>query len=398
MLGCALVACGRFRFADHDGSGVADDASGADGTPDSAQRSCATDSDCALCERCAGNTCAAEPVNSIALGHRSTCFLGANNSRWCIGEDAGIGTPTNVAPFVPRRIVGEDGWTSLVLGYSDSYGLRDTSLEEWNDDAAPTIIDATPASETIEIDTFDTAITTSTGIVVYDGATIPGTWVSASAGNGFACGVQSGGTLWCWGTSNQNCLGQQLADGTVIAAPAQVGVATDWASASVGDGLGCAIKTDHTVWCWGAANYTGTNTVDTMGTPTQISADTDWTGVRVRWQHGCAFKANGVVQCWGADIYGLDLSDESMYVAVPSDAVSGVTFAQFEMGGHHFCAIPNGSTAWRCWGWNAAGQLGNGDDGDRFDYSSALPLCQQAPGRYSRAASLLPTTVMFMPI
>ena len=53
-------------------------------------------------------------------------------------------------------------------------------------------------------------------------------------------------------------------------------------------------------------------------------------------------------------------------------------FEDFEMGGHHYCATPIGGGPWSCWGWNAAGQLGNGDAVSR-DLAVALSLCTQAP-------------------
>ena len=369
-----VAGCGRLGFDDLGGAGGSS-GGGGDGGRDAAPTSCVMDSDCGLCQRCSNLMCSPEPFRTIIGGHRSTCFLGSAGRRWCIGEYAGMGSPTNVAPFLPRSLVGDDGWTTLTAGYTDAYGLRNGELVHWHQDSVPVVDNAAPPPEVIASDSNDTCIVdNTTHTVTCDGGTVAGTWLAVSAGNAFECGVQTNGGLYCWGTSYSNCLGQVVPDSTVIAAPTQVGTATDWVDVSVGDGLACAMKTDQTLWCWGASEFTGTNFVDTMGTPTQLSNDTDWTGFRVRWHHGCAFKSNGAVQCWGGDEYGLEVVAGSSSVAVPSDVVPGTGFFKFELGGHHYCAVPANSSTWQCWGWNAAGQLVNGDTTTR-GYAASLAVC-----------------------
>ena len=73
-------------------------------------------------------------------------------------------------------------------------------------------------------------------------------WVSA--GFYHTCAVKTDHTLWCWGDNS----GSRLGDGTTAASPVPVqvsGQATDWAAVSASDAHTCAVKTDHTLWCWG---------------------------------------------------------------------------------------------------------------------------------------------------
>lgn len=73
---------------------------------------------------------AAEPIADLFLGHRNMCYLGAAGSRWCAGESAGLGVDT--VTTVPRRIVGEDGWSTLFLGWNISTGIRNERLyQRW---------------------------------------------------------------------------------------------------------------------------------------------------------------------------------------------------------------------------------------------------------------------------
>jgi len=382
VLGCVVVACGRVRFADHAGSGALDDASGADATPDGPPRSCATDSDCALCEGCDGGFCAKESIDLLALGHRVSCFLSYGGSRWCIGEYAGEGAATNVAPFRPLRLACDIGWTSLALGYGRSYGAHVGDLDSWLDDAAPTVDIAGGGATVVSVDESTQCFLDAGAVTCFGGSQLAGAWLEFAAGESFFCGVRSDHTLWCYGESERNCLGQALPDNTEVAAPEQVGTDTDWMNVAVGDTFGCAMKTDNTIWCWGNNAYTGTGFADTNGTPTQILPDTDWTSVEVRWHHACARKTDGTTVCWGGDEFGLQVVDSAAAdanVGVPTAVATGVGFSQFWMGGHHYCGVESGTSTIRCWGWNAAGQLVNGDTATRDTFATSLPICTQAP-------------------
>ncbi len=381
LVALGAASCGRLDFHESGdgGGGGRGDAGAIDASP----RVCAADTDCELCERCANDVCAKEPVGDLALGHRSTCFLGDQDSRWCIGEDAGEGIPTNVPPFYPRRIAGDDGWSALVLGYTVNFGLHGGDVYQWSDDNAPALDLAGPPPTTYSADTFHwCAVDNTTGVAACDGQSLSGSWLNFAAGNGIFCGVRSDHTLWCYGTSFDNCLGQPLTDGTVVAAPVQVGAATDWSSATVGDVFGCAMKTDHTIWCWGDNAYTGTGFADSGGVPAQIAPDTDWTSLTSRWHHTCAMKSSGDVLCWGGDDYGLQVVDSAgadVNVGVPTAVATGIGFAQFWMGGHHYCGVEASTSTIRCWGWNAAAQLVNGDTATRDTFATSLPICTQAP-------------------
>jgi hypothetical protein len=355
MRACAiiapLVACGRWDF-----DPLRDAATGAP---------CAIDSDCGPCQRCAGQHCVSEPIGPLYAGHRSTCFLGAGGSRWCVGENSGV--PGTTALF-PTRIAGEDGWTALYLGWGTNLGDRAGELEMWMGQAMP--IDMAPdtwAQVTIEIGPW--CLRAADGSLTCDSGPIAGTWSTISAGNTHYCGIQAG-AIYCWGSDIGDSLGQGVEpDQTVVAAPAQVGTDIDWMDVEIGNALSCGVKKDHTVWCWGYVNATGTDFVDTMGVPTQISPRTDWQWMHVRWNHACGQTTDGAIHCWGFDEYGLEVLPGAVVVAVPTDL--GMSFDGFVMGGHHYCGLTGGQ--WYCWGWNAAGQLAIGTATSH--QTPTVPLC-----------------------
>ena len=83
-----------------------------------------------------------------------------------------------------------------------------------------------------------------------------GSWASISAGNGHACGLKVGGTLWCWGSDSYGQLGNGATTGDQISPVQESTAATDWVSVSAGSSVTmphtCAIKTNGTLWCWGS--------------------------------------------------------------------------------------------------------------------------------------------------
>jgi alpha-tubulin suppressor-like RCC1 family protein len=356
-----LAACGRVGF---DPSSTGDGAIGA---------ACTTDADCGRCARCdASGHCAAEPIVDLFVGHRSLCYIGAGGSRWCAGDNLvmnlGLADTNNNHP-TPTRVVGEDGWVKLFLGYNNSAGLRsDGHLWNWgktigepvDGGAMPTLVSRTYDDE-IFCDMYsDGTVSCEPGMLH--------TWLSIDTGAlGSYCGVRFDHTLWCWGTSMSNDLGTILPDGMILANPLQVGTANDWVSVGAGWAQVCAIKMNGTMWCWGNAMLTGTNGVDTMGVPTQLGTASDWIAIAVDWQHACGTEQSGLISCWGNDGYGPYVLPNQAAVMIPTPLG---TYDRFVIGGHGGCV--HDATGWGCYGWNDGGQLGVGDT---LAHDTIVPLC-----------------------
>ena len=317
---------------------------------------CTTDRQCGRCTRC-DQVCQVEPINDLVLGHRDLCYLGATGSRWCAGEnrsgELGLGDATDHSP--PRRIPGEDGWTKLALAYGTSFGIRGGDLWSWG---SSTLFpkDRGPATNIAEILTENagSCIRHVDGTFDCDPTNTP--WNLFALGDNDFCAIKLDGTLWCSGTDAMGDLGQGvLASGTKLM-PTQVGVDTDWIAVSAGQQMTCAVKSVGRLYCWGDPMLTGTNKVDTMGVPTQVGTDTDWIGVRADYRKTCATKSDGSVWCWGNDTQGGYIVPDHADVPVP---IRVGVFDRFVIGGHGACALSVGR--WQCYGWNASGQLGQGN-------------------------------------
>jgi alpha-tubulin suppressor-like RCC1 family protein len=138
--------------------------------------------------------------------------------------------------------------------------------------------------------------------------------------------------------------------------PQRVGTDTDWdAVVSAVDGS-CALRSDHSLWCWG----TDPGRAQSFAAPTQSGTDTDWGLIRIDVYHACALKLSGALFCRGRGSEGqlgrANLEPSPDFVAIePAQRYSAVS-----VGRYHTCARSSAGVV-SCTGKNDIGQLGVGD-------------------------------------
>jgi len=118
--------------------------------------------------------------------------------------------------------------------------------------------------------------------------------------------VKANGTLWIWGRGGLGALG--LGNTSDRNSPTQLGSLTNWAYATSGrQGQTFAVKTDGTLWSWGA-NYSGSlglGNYSNYSSPKQIGALTNWSRVSTSRFNVHAIKTNGTLWSWGANYGGM---------------------------------------------------------------------------------------------
>ena len=162
-------------------------------------------------------------------------------------------------------------------------------------------------------------------------------------------------------------------------APSALAAGDEVVQVSAGYGHSCARKSDSTVWCWGG-DFWGQLGDGTRGdsdgrrmTPVQVIDGggplSSVKSVSAGAQHTCALKTDGSVWCWGATWSGRlgdgtrGDSDEVRLAPVRVRRGSGylTSVKSLSSGGVHTCAVRTDGSAW-CWGYNEHGQIGNGTD------------------------------------
>jgi len=194
--------------------------------------------------------------------------------------------------------------------------------------------------------------------------------VSISSSDGdhtIAC--KKDGSLWGWGSNTYG----QLGNGTKAhrSSPVQIGSTNDWANAVTGAFFTIAVKTDGSLYTWGrnANGYLGNNQGGTdQPYPYRIGLDTTWSkdvNHLDSGHHTAAIKTNGTLWCWGANNFGQIGNNTSVAVSSPAQIGAGTDWAYVAVGGAdntisnaHTIGIKSNGTMY-AWGTNNNGQLGD---------------------------------------
>jgi len=202
----------------------------------------------------------------------------------------------------------------------------------------------------------------STPVTTFAGGT---NWKQVSGGNGHTAAIKTDGTLWTWGIGNRGQLGNGVPYGTISTPITTFAGGTNWKQVSCGFYHTAAIKTDGTLWTWGYGNL-GTlgNGVPygNISTPvTTFAGGTNWKQVSAGNYFTAAIKTDGTLWTWGAGSTGrLGNGVTTGSISTPVTTFAGGTnWKQVSCGTDHAAAIKTDGTLWT-WGSGSTGRLGNG--------------------------------------
>jgi alpha-tubulin suppressor-like RCC1 family protein len=187
-------------------------------------------------------------------------------------------------------------------------------------------------------------------------------WVSITTGTypgAYSLAIRTDGTLWGWGANYYGRIG----DGTTVdkSSPVQIGTGKDWTFIAVKCTHSLALKSDKSFWGWGMNNggQLGDGTTVDKHSPVQIGTDKDWVSIAVGYAHSLALKSNGTLWAWGSNTVG-ELGDGTTEGRLsPVQIGTDNTWVAIEAGFHNTFALKSDGTLW-AWGQNNYAQLGDG--------------------------------------
>jgi alpha-tubulin suppressor-like RCC1 family protein len=187
-----------------------------------------------------------------------------------------------------------------------------------------------------------------------------------NAGYEHTCAVTRAGSVWCWGN---NYYGQLGFTGETVG-PVEVrnlgGPAEEvkcHGAAQNLTGYTCARMSSGRVRCWGSNLHgeLGNGTRDASSAPGDVLNLTDAVGIGLGEYSACAVKSTGKVVCWGYNEAGQLATGSTADVVTTPEEVLGLSDVQMVDGGeHHFCAITGPDRRVKCWGQDLDGALGDG--------------------------------------
>ncbi|MBI5607326.1 MAG: hypothetical protein HY902_00430, partial [Deltaproteobacteria bacterium] len=334
-------------------------------------------------------------TNAVAVttGRWHTCALLADGTGKCWGHNVygQLGDGTYTARNVPTPVQNLTEAAGIGAGYDFTCALfASGSVQCWGDNLFGQLGDGTTVSHNTP-----SPVSNLTGAAS----------LTVSALGKFACVVEKGDTMQCWGLNANGQLGTNTSSPTKVPAPV-VGL-TNVKRVGAGNVHSCAALADGTVKCWGYNYYgqLGDGTTTSHPTPTAVPNLTRVIDVAGGQYHTCALHADGSVQCWGDNPSGALGNETVADSLVPVSAVNvpcgnvgtpvtcsgcvpttcaaqkatsgtiadgcggtllcGVDAGKLATGTAFTCALP-GDGSVRCWGQNDKGQLGDGTQRVRY--------------------------------
>lgn len=129
-------------------------------------------------------------------------------------------------------------------------------------------------------------------------------WEYISLAETTACGIQrSVGALYCWGNDpyGLGALGDGEASSHYL--PLQISGGGQWAHVFAANGWGCGIQANGSLFCWGQNSYgcLGDNSTITRSKPVPVAGVTTWSSLPPRGYSGsftCAIRRDSLLFCW----------------------------------------------------------------------------------------------------
>ena len=364
-------------------------------------------------------------ATAIAAGGDHTCALHRDGTMSCWGSNShgelGNGQSTSnpldtsADSPVPVKVLGISDATAITAGGSHSCALLRTDevacwgenrLGQLGNGESTGIRDDYSADSAVPVKVAGLPAETST-TASSSAATIPesqNTAVAISMAAEHSCALSQTGEVFCWGANWDSQLGngQSTGDSDDSSADSLVPVQTlgisDAADVIAGGWHTCAIHQTGEVSCWGSNSFgelgNGQSTGDLEDhsadspVPVKVVGISDAAAINMGLYHTCAVHQTGEVSCWGSNSYGElgngqstgNPRDTSADSPVPVKVVGISDATAIAVGLYHTCAVRQTGEV-SCWGFNAFGQLGNGQGtGDPRDTSANSSVPIQAIG------------------
>ncbi len=263
---------------------------------------------------------------AVAAGQDHSLALKSDGALWAWGGNwAGqLGDGTTVDKYFPAKIGTDNDWASIAAGFHHSLALKSNgTLWAWGRNSSGRLGDGTTAYRHSPVQI---------------GA--DNDWASIVAGDNYTLALKSDGTLWAWGANHSG----QLGDGTTDDrhSPVKIGTDNDWLTIAAGWYHSLAVKSDGTLWAWGYnADYgqLGDGTTTDRHSPVKIGPDNDWISIAGGGFHTIALKSDGSLWSWGANSSGQLGDGTTIDKHSPSKTGSDNDWILIAAGSHHSVAF-----------------------------------------------------------
>jgi alpha-tubulin suppressor-like RCC1 family protein len=235
--------------------------------------------------------------------HTIALFQDGTVTSWGKNDYGQLGNGDTTSSVVPVRASNLTAIRQIAAGYERSLALKsDGTVWTWgfarDNGGQPPTFDATPVHVS--------GLSTVTAI---------------AAGRLHAAAVKGDGTVWAWGSNEHGQLGNASVTG-YSANPVQVSNISNAVSISSTYDHTLALRSDGTVWAWGAndVGQLGDGTTNPTSIAVQVNGLTDVVAIAAVRSYSMAMKADGSIWAWGENTLFLGIVP-SGNVLVPQQAI-----------------------------------------------------------------------------
>jgi alpha-tubulin suppressor-like RCC1 family protein len=295
----------------------------------------------------------------VSGGDQYTAAIKTDGTLWTWGANSSgqLGNNTTTTRSTPvTTFAGGTNWKQVSCGLIHTAAIKtDGTLWTWGFNSYGRLGD-------------NTTSTRLTPVTTFAGGT---NWKQVSGGNDITTAIKTDGTLWSWGSGIVGQLGDNTGTDKLTPVTTFAG-GTNWKQVFGSIVHTVAIKTDGTLWTWGANTngQLGNNRTNTVITPvTTFAGGTNWKQVSCGHFHTIAIKTDGTLWTWGANslVFGsgaLGINNTTDRSTPVTTFAGGTNWKQVSGGRAHTAAIKTDGTLWT-WGSNTNGQLGINASTDR---------------------------------
>ena len=311
--------------------------------------------------------------SALGAGSDHTCALTTSGAAYCWGRgyEGQLGDGSTTGSLTPVAVVGDHTFIALSLGGDRGHTCGLTSVGTaycWGYNGSGQLGDGSTSNSAIPV-----AVVGGHNFVALTAA---GGLLSSPS---HTCGLTSNGAAYCWG---DNYTGQ-LGDGSTTNSPTPVAVAGGLSFSALGAGFDhtCGLTQSGTAYCWGynQVGSLGDGSTTSSTTPVAVAGGLTFSALALGELHTCGLTSSGAAFCWGFNYYGQlgngpgGGPDSCFHVfwedgflfpcsTKPVAVGGGLSFNALTLGGFHTCARTSAEAAVYCWGDNARGQLGDGQN------------------------------------
>lgn len=302
--------------------------------------------------------------NVAAVKSDGSLWLWGSAYGGVLGNEIGGTTSGRSSPV--QTVSGGTDWKNVSVGTSFAAAIKTNgSLWLWGHNPDGRLGDNSVVSKSSPVQTFSAGTD----------------WKQVSLGASHAAAIKLNGSLWLWGRNDTGGIGDNVSGVVQRSSPVQtISAGTNWKTVSAAFCNTLAIKTDGTLWTWGygAVGRNGDGTTLNRSSPVQIAGGgNNWKAAEVNSAGGIAIKTDGTLWNWGAFLG----NDTAGFASTPVQTISGGTNWRTPVKGGTRAAIKTDGSLW-LWGTNTFGALG-----DNTGINRSSPVQTISGGTSWRSAS-----------